>query len=188
MKNLANGRKRNILVLDLGKIKWLPSSVFLWSLLFWWWDSNSTLSTKENILEYFNEQIIWSHLCQRHLWKPSSGRERQREWSPPKHSLPNKIPYRKDPQSILRSKSMLDRRKSTRVILSCQSRWAQNLASSGQSAILVSIISCRWSSVFLFWSPLTSKNSHHPQLAFGLNMWFGFAGVEKIINLFHTHT
>ena len=69
----------------------------------------------------FLEQIH-SHLCQRHLLKSSFERGRQGEWLPPKHSLPNKIPYRQYPQRILRSRSMLTGEKLT-VILSAKADW-----------------------------------------------------------------
>ena len=56
MKDLANGKKVNILACQtLGELNGFHFPFSLWITLFWLWDSNSTQSTKENILEYFNE-------------------------------------------------------------------------------------------------------------------------------------
>lgn len=58
-------------------------------------------------MEYFNEQIILVSMKQRHLWKPALGEKGRGSGHPQNIHCLIKSPYRKDPQSILRSKSML---------------------------------------------------------------------------------
>lgn len=68
MKDLANGRKINILVCwTLGELNDFHLPFTLWITLFWRCDSNGTQSTKENILKYFSEWVILVSLVPKSL-------------------------------------------------------------------------------------------------------------------------
>lgn len=103
------------------------------------------LTTKENIVEYFSEAL--DSLVPKTLIETELQEGKAEGVVTPKAFTAWYNSLQTTSSEAFKKQVYVDRRKSNRVILSPeQMGWVLNLASSGQSAISVSKISCRWSS------------------------------------------